>query len=73
MTKKPTDRTEAPAADAIEGAQKLQLSVKRMKKLRVSVKGGASDAWASVGQPPSAPPPGATGDGWGNNAEIDSV
>jgi hypothetical protein len=75
MSKKPIDTTEAPADstnEATEGAQKLKLSVKRMKKLRSSIKGGASspsETWASVTSPTSDPTPG-TGGGWTNNAEV---
>lgn len=75
MTKKPIDQTDAPADsnnESTEGAQKLQLSVKRMKKLRSSVKGGAANWTESVSPEPSIPPPG-TGGGWTNNAEVKLV
>jgi hypothetical protein len=36
--------TNEPSGEALEGGQRLQLSVKRMKKLRSSVGGGGSTA-----------------------------
>jgi hypothetical protein len=72
MSKKPIDTTEAPADstnEATEGAQKLKLSVKRMKKLRVSVKGGASaESWTGSCPPDPETGPGSVGT-WTNNAE----
>lgn len=76
MTKKPIDQTDAPtnsSDETTEGAQKLKLSVKRMKKLRVSVKGGASDpSWTGTCTSDNNSAPGPI-TGWTNNAEVKLV
>ncbi|HEU4539191.1 MAG TPA: hypothetical protein VFS00_33955 [Polyangiaceae bacterium] len=54
MTKQHDDPTDPPAdrpddAAATEGAPKLKLAVKRMRRLRSSIRGGAStDTWTST-------------------------
>jgi hypothetical protein len=51
MTKKHVDPTQAPSEspnEAGEGATNLKLSVKRMRRLRSTVRGGASDAWTEA-------------------------
>jgi hypothetical protein len=75
MTKKPIDQTDAPASssdETTEGAQKLKLSVKRMKKLRSSVKGGANatDPSWTTNCPDSGNSGPGPGPGWTNNAEV---